>query len=525
MTIGTATKKQKALQAMSQQSGQTAAVAVARGQIPPAESSFSPPFNPISDFSVLGKRRREANVIGHHFLEDFRHALENNNIELATKIALSSKRLLDERAENGCSALHYAASWGAAAVLQILVDMSVKNGENIDDNYCNKNEQTPLYYACISGSTDCVEILLKAGADWNSESRTGSTPFCMAIERRHFDIVKKIAVWALEQKCPIQMESCLSSIAQYSPDERLKLQQVIPFEELNAIKAAGHAWGLEGCVQIGPLSEEYEGSFTKLMEPYVYDFFKEYLEKLEPQHKLKGLLKEIGGIAESGGLDPIALAKSIEGGKIGVIPVIAEEHIQYLVVSNSNLYQCDRGGPSDENMDLQFVPGVISYKIGAKENIVEFLKKIEKYKEQNEVGIESFVYLSSRREYKFKIQSRGNCECANLKVALFAVMMEYGVSLGMKTEEAAALAKTCYKDFSRFHRIRMIENLLSGPAPQSKVLQDVLDKLEDDERMQGIFQGHEQERQKLAERIRDVLDKQENNQSSAENETALLTIS
>ncbi|XP_002741612.1 ankyrin repeat and SOCS box protein 11-like [Saccoglossus kowalevskii] len=68
--------------------------------------------------------------------------------------------------------LHYAASQGNLEKLQEL--LSIQGKQNIDrQDYYGK---TPLYWSAYKGHKDCIEELLKHGADVNSQCKHGSTP-------------------------------------------------------------------------------------------------------------------------------------------------------------------------------------------------------------------------------------------------------------------------------------------------------------------------------------------------------------
>lgn len=74
----------------------------------------------------------------------------------------ADSRLMDQRDENGCTALHWAADRGQHEVIQILLD----KGATIDA--CDNDGLTALQYAAIAEQLSSFKLLLKAGADVSS---------------------------------------------------------------------------------------------------------------------------------------------------------------------------------------------------------------------------------------------------------------------------------------------------------------------------------------------------------------------
>ncbi|XP_074645395.1 ankyrin repeat and SOCS box protein 11-like [Tubulanus polymorphus] len=73
--------------------------------------------------------------------------------------------------------LHYAASHGN---LERIKDIVTKNGRSC----LNKQDyygKTPLYWACYKGHKDSIEMLLKYGADMNTQCRHGGTPLLSVV--------------------------------------------------------------------------------------------------------------------------------------------------------------------------------------------------------------------------------------------------------------------------------------------------------------------------------------------------------
>ena len=59
-----------------------------------------------------------------------------------------------------------------------------------DINKENRNGETVLFGACVSGNKDLVEYLVEHGADINKENRNGETVLWIAYENDDYDLVK-----------------------------------------------------------------------------------------------------------------------------------------------------------------------------------------------------------------------------------------------------------------------------------------------------------------------------------------------
>lgn len=76
------------------------------------------------------------------------------------------------------SVLHEAASVGDL----IALEDAVKEGLNVNERDVQWDSRTPLHVACLVGHKNCAYVLLKAGADPNCVTNTGSSPAHFACE-------------------------------------------------------------------------------------------------------------------------------------------------------------------------------------------------------------------------------------------------------------------------------------------------------------------------------------------------------
>ncbi|CAG0926278.1 unnamed protein product, partial [Notodromas monacha] len=76
------------------------------------------------------------------------------------KFFLSRSRLVLDASDLGYTAVHFAAAYGRAKILETLIKAGA------DPNALNrKNDVTPLHLASAYGHPQCVRILLDNGAD------------------------------------------------------------------------------------------------------------------------------------------------------------------------------------------------------------------------------------------------------------------------------------------------------------------------------------------------------------------------
>lgn len=77
----------------------------------------------------------------------------------------------------------------------VFVSQSFENWSCCAQNDKDNDMMTPLLYACENGAEDCVEVLLKEGADIHVKNNAGRTP--LRIAKEHGDAR---AVSAIEEE-------------------------------------------------------------------------------------------------------------------------------------------------------------------------------------------------------------------------------------------------------------------------------------------------------------------------------------
>jgi uncharacterized protein len=129
-----------------------------------------------------------------------------------------------------------ALMWAAAQSQADMVKFLASNGANLNDHGkvnqwerkiiqeprpkdMNKGGFTPLHYAAREGCAACVQNLLAAGADPDSEDPDRETPLLLAIENMHFDpaavLVKggaNLDKWDLFGRSPVYMAADVSTL-------------------------------------------------------------------------------------------------------------------------------------------------------------------------------------------------------------------------------------------------------------------------------------------------------------------------
>jgi len=129
-----------------------------------------------------------------------------------------------------------ALMWAAAQSQADMVKFLASNGANLNDHGkvnqwerkviqeprpkdMNKGGFTPLHYAAREGCAACVQNLLTAGADPDSEDPDRETPLLLALENMHFDtaavLVKggaDLDKWDLFGRSPVYMAADVSTL-------------------------------------------------------------------------------------------------------------------------------------------------------------------------------------------------------------------------------------------------------------------------------------------------------------------------
>ncbi|XP_015126168.1 ankyrin repeat and death domain-containing protein 1A [Diachasma alloeum] len=87
----------------------------------------------------------------------------------------------------GATALHHAAVSGNPGVIEALSKIP-----EIKLDVTDKKQQTPLHCSCADGHGEAVEILIKLGANLNSQDKDGNTPMHVATRMRYTGIVQTL---------------------------------------------------------------------------------------------------------------------------------------------------------------------------------------------------------------------------------------------------------------------------------------------------------------------------------------------
>ena len=151
----------------------------------------------------------------------------------------AAKALLDAGADvnatetfGGQSAIMWAAALSQADMVKYLASKDAKLNEHGKINQwerkviqeprpkdMNKGGFTALHYAAREGCSACVEYLLKAGADPDSEDPDRETPLLLALENLHFDTAAVLVnggadldKWDLFGRSPVYMAADVSTL-------------------------------------------------------------------------------------------------------------------------------------------------------------------------------------------------------------------------------------------------------------------------------------------------------------------------
>ena len=109
------------------------------------------------------------------------------------------------RAEDGSTALLWAAHWNDTATADLLIRARA------DANLANDFGMTPLSRACTNGNAALVELLLNAGANPNTRIATGETPLMTCASTGNADAVRALIARGAEvnAKEPSQNQDAL----------------------------------------------------------------------------------------------------------------------------------------------------------------------------------------------------------------------------------------------------------------------------------------------------------------------------
>lgn len=90
---------------------------------------------------------------------------------------------------NGMSPAHVTSALGDVDSLRLLI----RAGANI--NLCTTSSyRTPILFAARNGRSECVKLLVEAGADVNVVDRFGMTPIFVAIANRYIECIEQLII-------------------------------------------------------------------------------------------------------------------------------------------------------------------------------------------------------------------------------------------------------------------------------------------------------------------------------------------
>jgi len=108
----------------------------------------------------------------------FLTATRNGDQKTVQKMLKKYPSIINARAKESITALHYAAYLGHDTIVRILLDAQA------DIHAAVSNGWTPLHFAASEGEVEIIELLLEYGADINAKDSWGVTPLGVAIASR-----------------------------------------------------------------------------------------------------------------------------------------------------------------------------------------------------------------------------------------------------------------------------------------------------------------------------------------------------
>nr|XP_018670871.1 transient receptor potential cation channel subfamily A member 1 homolog [Ciona intestinalis] len=103
--------------------------------------------------------------------------------------------MLDERDNDGNTALHLSVDSGHLPVTEYIINCSLINRNTAALNARRNNHETPVHLAARHGHLDIVQLLIRKGAKINTRDDNGSTPLILAAQYNQDAVVEFLITW------------------------------------------------------------------------------------------------------------------------------------------------------------------------------------------------------------------------------------------------------------------------------------------------------------------------------------------
>lgn len=132
--------------------------------------------------TAVVKGRTPANLIASREKPNAIFQKYNGFFQEAAK--LFSRESMEQTDQAGKAAIHMAARYGHADMLQVMIDKGVD--VNLTEDMPAEAGSTALHEACIHGHADVVRLLLEAGADDTLSNAAGETPAHVVLRKEAY---------------------------------------------------------------------------------------------------------------------------------------------------------------------------------------------------------------------------------------------------------------------------------------------------------------------------------------------------
>ena len=122
----------------------------------------------------------------------------------------------------GRTPLHYAVSKNAVAIAEVLL----KHGANPNTN-ADTFGRTPLHYAAQKNAVAIAEVLLKHGADPNAKNRDGQTPLHYAAQKNAVVMAEVLLKHGADPNAQAEYPTLLTPLAQAALTNAAAIAEVL----------------------------------------------------------------------------------------------------------------------------------------------------------------------------------------------------------------------------------------------------------------------------------------------------------